>query len=80
MIYPGAAHLVMAIEAVKALVDSSSTVNGFRLRDVVFKAVLQTPGTIEDVETMIALRRKPESSSITSSAGFEFKISSYQTR
>ncbi|KAJ5184528.1 Acyl transferase/acyl hydrolase/lysophospholipase [Penicillium cf. griseofulvum] len=80
LIYPGAGYVVMAIEAAKTLVDPASTVSGFRLRDIVFKAVLQIPDTTEGVETMIAFRRKPESSYSTSSIWFEFKISSYQTK
>ncbi|KXG50576.1 Acyl transferase/acyl hydrolase/lysophospholipase [Penicillium griseofulvum] len=80
LIYPGAGYVVMAIEAAKTLVDPASTVSGFRLRDVVFKTVLQIPDTTEGVETMMAFRRKQESSYSTSSIWFEFKISSYQTR
>ncbi|KAJ6191689.1 Acyl transferase/acyl hydrolase/lysophospholipase [Penicillium mononematosum] len=78
LIYTGAAYLVMAIQAVKALVDSSSTANGFRLRDVAFETVLQIQDTTEALETMMVFRRKPESSYSTSSIWFEFKIFSYQ--
>ncbi|KAJ5515164.1 Acyl transferase/acyl hydrolase/lysophospholipase [Penicillium fimorum] len=85
LIYPGTAYLVVAIEAAKTLVHPTPTVSGFRLRDVGFKAVLRNSETTEGVETMVALRRKPEfanreSSYSTSSVWFEFKISSYQTR
>ncbi|OQE46634.1 hypothetical protein PENCOP_c001G00206 [Penicillium coprophilum] len=80
LIYPGTGYLAMAIEAVKMLADPKSTVSGFRLRDVVFKAVLRIPDTTEGVEIITTLRRKPESSYRTSSIWFEFKISSYQTK
>jgi hypothetical protein len=56
LIYPAAGILVMAIEAVKQLVDENQSVTGYRIKEVEFKAPIPISSSGKDMETQFSLR------------------------
>lgn len=56
ILYPGAGMLIMAIEAARQLADTSRSLKGIELRDVVFGRGLVIPSAEEAVETSLSLR------------------------
>lgn len=56
ILYPGAGMLIMAIEAARQLVDTTRSLKGIELRDVVFGRGLVIPPAEEAVETSLSLR------------------------
>lgn len=56
ILYPGAGMLIMAIEAARQLADTTRTLKGIELRDVVFGRGLVIPSAEEAVETSLSLR------------------------
>ena len=78
IILPGAAYLVMAIEAVvqKAAI-SSLQVEGYTLRDVTFSKVLVVPDTSDGVEVSLILEPLRQSSAAASPVWNEFRVISF---
>jgi len=59
-LYPAAGMIVMAVEGIRQLADSEMIINGYRLRDVIFRQALLVSSTGDGVETQLHFhRRKP---------------------
>lgn len=77
-ILPGAAYLLMAIEAVKqkaSIIDMQ--VQGYTLRDVTFSKVLVVPNTTDGVEVSLSLEPFRQSSAAASTSWNEFRVISF---
>ncbi|RMJ25780.1 polyketide synthase [Aspergillus sp. HF37] len=73
-IYPAAAMLVMAIEAVKQVAPVQRNVAGFSIRDVMFHSPLHIPAGPEGIEIIVALQQDTRMREADSPL-FEFRIS-----
>lgn len=78
LLYPAAAMLTMAVEAVRQLADPTKRVLGFRLNESVFDKALIVPHTPEGNEIEFYLRPSEVSSFTTSAKWFDFKLCSYE--
>ncbi|KAI1502213.1 hypothetical protein F5X99DRAFT_427602 [Biscogniauxia marginata] len=78
VVLPGAAYISMVIEAVRFIADSSSSVRGFRLRDVNIVTALTIPESSDGVEVHTRLRPCSESE-MDHRGWYEFEIGSIDT-
>ncbi|KAH8703346.1 iterative type I polyketide synthase [Talaromyces proteolyticus] len=76
-VFPGVGYIVMAIEATHQQADPSSTVIGFRLKNIALKRALIIPDIKEGIETCVSLTRMDESSLWSSSIWKRFQVTSY---
>ncbi|KAF4179877.1 hypothetical protein CNMCM7927_001594 [Aspergillus lentulus] len=77
ILYPAAGMLVMAVEAIKQLVEPDKAIVGFNIRDVVFSSALHIPTHADGIETNIHMKRIREGKA-DSSGWYEFRICSYE--
>ncbi|MCJ1283861.1 hypothetical protein MMC26_003192 [Xylographa opegraphella] len=56
ILYPAAGMVVMAIEAVRQLADSSRQITGYRIRGVSFHKAIFVPSDTDGIETQLCLR------------------------
>ncbi|GIC84422.1 type I polyketide synthase [Aspergillus udagawae] len=76
ILYPAAGMLVMAVEAIKQLVEPDKVTVGFNIKDAVFPSALHIPTHADGIETNIHMKRVREGKS-DSSGWYEFRICSY---
>ncbi|GIJ99437.1 type I iterative polyketide synthase [Aspergillus viridinutans] len=76
ILYPAAGMLVMAVEAIKQLVEPDKVIVGFNIKDAVFSSALHIPTHADGIETNIHMKRVREGKS-DSSGWYEFRICSY---
>ncbi|KAF7159056.1 hypothetical protein CNMCM5623_004289 [Aspergillus felis] len=76
VLYPAAGMLVMAVEAIKQLVEPDKVIVGFNIKDAVFSSALQIPAHGDGIETNIHMKRVRDGKS-DSSGWYEFRICSY---
>lgn len=79
ILYPAAGMLVMAVEAIKQLVEPDKVIVGFNLKDAVFPSALHIPTHADGIETNIHMKRVREGKS-DSSGWYEFRICSYDNK
>ncbi|GME45714.1 putative lovastatin nonaketide synthase protein [Neofusicoccum parvum] len=82
IVVPGVTYTIMAAEGVRELcADEGKAVRAFRLRDVAISRALQVAEDGEDgagaTETMLAMRRLPESAVGDSGTWWEWRVSSF---
>ncbi|RHZ54154.1 type I polyketide synthase [Aspergillus thermomutatus] len=76
ILYPAAGMLVMAVEAIKQLVEPDKVIAGFNIKDAVFASALHIPIHADGIETNIHMKRIREGKS-DSTGWYEFRICSY---
>ncbi|KAF7128246.1 hypothetical protein CNMCM5793_002788 [Aspergillus hiratsukae] len=76
ILYPAAGMLVMAVEAIKQLVEPDKLIVGFNIKDAVFPSALHILTHADGIETNIHMKRTREGKS-DSSGWYEFRICSY---
>lgn len=76
LIYPAAGMLVMAIEAMRQLVEPEKVLRGFHFKQVIFQVALKIPTDTDGVETHLNVRPYLESPSSKSYGWREFQLSS----
>ena len=78
LIYPAAGMLAMAIEAANQMANHNQRIEGFKLKNVIFKKTLVIPQDDEGVETNFYLR---EASNATDHKGswYEFRLYSFSS-
>ncbi|KAI5866390.1 hypothetical protein GGS23DRAFT_556890 [Durotheca rogersii] len=75
VIFPGAGYIIMAIEAVRLVTDTSSPSSGYRLRDVNFIKALAIPESSTGVETHTRLHPCSETE-LDHRGWYEFEVGS----
>ncbi|KAH2773310.1 hypothetical protein KXW10_002572 [Aspergillus fumigatus] len=76
ILYPAAGMLVMAVEAIKQLVEPDKVIVGFNIKDAVFSSALHIPTHADGIETNLHMKRVREGKA-DSSGWYEFRICSY---
>ncbi|TEY78486.1 hypothetical protein BOTCAL_0048g00120 [Botryotinia calthae] len=78
VIYPAAAMVVMALEAVRQVADHNCGVSGYTLRNVKFRAALEIKTGSEDAETRVRLRGLTGDAA-TGAPSYEFVLFSFSS-
>ncbi|KAL4970542.1 type I polyketide synthase [Aspergillus stella-maris] len=79
VLYPGMGMIVMAIEASKQIAEPGKKIDGFVVKDAIFKAAIRVPSNTDGIETGFYMRPL-QSADAKSTGTFAFRLCTFENQ